>query len=1192
MPVLPAETSGPQVTVMTDALNHQQAYSAAQKAQADAALPEQSAWVEAHAGSGKTKVLIDRVARLLLRRADGRKGADPDTILCVTYTKAAANEMLGRLFKTLGSWSVARDHDLRSELAKLEQRAPESYSHEDLQAARALFARALETPGGLRIETIHAFCSRILRRFPLEAGVSPGFGEIEDRDADRIWSDSLKDEILEADRMAPDALGTLSEAGGGLGASVVLSSLRAHRSKLTGQDRAALQASLKDVLDAPNETVDEIIAEAVGSALPIAELRACLAGLNDLPKRGASDDKLFGALECLLSGAADADRWDACCSIFLKADGDFRASNPYTAGAAKGVPGLAGLFQMKDGDGSEVFRVRNVLKKLIARRAYERTAALLDVGLPVLEGYEAGKARRAALDFDDLIQHTKTLLTEDGVAEWVLYKLDGGLTHILLDEAQDTSPDQWVLINALVAEFRAGMGAERSIDPRTQFTVGDKKQSIYSFQGADPEQFLREKQAFAEAEHNLHGRANMPDMTMSFRSTPQVLAYVDAVFNQDGFDGDPFSQMPPDEADRLAHVARRDDQPGRVDLWPIEAHIDAEEGDPWDAPLDHISESSPKNRLARRIASEIASMIARGDPVWEEKPQPDGKRKWTKRPARADDFLILVRKRGVLFEALIRALKAEHLPVAGADRLVLLDHIGVQDCLNLIRFALFPDDDLTLAEILRGPFCGLVDDDNELFQLANGRGKGEPLWQRLGASTEPRFANAKAFCQSLLDARHMPAFDLMMQVLATRGSDGLSGFDKLIQRLGEPARDPVNALLGRAFGFDMGEAASLQAFLAEIESDTSQLKRDLAEADGEIRVMTVHGAKGLQAPIVILPDTTAGEQADKAGLFMVDGEIPVYSARKADDPPVIASLRQQRSAAQARESRRLLYVALTRAQDRLIIGGAFHGAKTQAGYAADSWYALCRTAMLGLTGEEDDGDTLTYGEVLPPLGKAIAADIGTANAPGWAYAPATESGPTRRITAPSRLLTDTAPVAKPFGKARAAALQRGRLIHMLLQYLPDLPEAERKPAAEAWLARHAELDASSQAEILSVTLAALNEPAFAAVFAPGGRSEAAIVGKIRKDGEDIIINGRVDRLLVTDSEILVIDYKTDRPAPTSAEAVDPSYLLQMAAYQLVLEKAWKGRKVRVGLLYTDGPKLFDLSETLLQNSRDRLAGSV
>ncbi|WP_169711810.1 double-strand break repair helicase AddA [Henriciella litoralis] len=1162
------------------------AFEAAQQAQRIAALPERSAWVEAHAGSGKTKVLIDRVARLLLRREDGRQGAAPDTILCITYTKAAANEMLSRLFKTLGDWSVADDEKLRDELSKLESRPVDAYQPEDLDAARALFANALETPGGLRIETIHAFCSRILRRFPLEADVSPGFGEIEDREADRLWAESLREQILHAHEYAPDALVTLSQIGGGNGAASVLSHLRSKAGRLAGADTDDLKHRVLAFLNAPEDSVDTLLQRALDADFQTIRVRSILAELQNIDKLGKADLTLLEKLPFIMSDASLEDRWATYASLFLTSSGDWRKTNPYTKPTGNALPALADLFQIKDGDGTETARFRALSRAIAARQCYEQTAALLDVGLPVLRDYAAGKTQRAALDFDDLILRTRDLLTAPGTAEWVLYKLDGGLTHILLDEAQDTSPDQWVLINALVEEFRAGKGADHKADPRTQFTVGDKKQSIYSFQGADPERFIHEKRRFIGAEEALHGQANLPAMTMSFRSTSEVLGFVDSVFNLDKFGGDPFSVTPPDEADTLQHVARRADEAGRVELWPIVQHTESEEDDPWDSPVDKLPEASPRNRLALNVATEIAAMIERGDPVWD---------RGDKRPVSPEDILILVRKRGPLFDALIRELKEQNLPVAGADRLVLLDHIAVQDCLNLLRFALFPSDDLTLAEILRGPFCGLVDDNNELFVLAHKRARGETLWDRLRTHTDPRFAAARAFCQSLLDNKHLPAFDFLSEVLNTRREDGRSGWDHIIQRLGEPARDPVNALISHALGFDMGEAASLQTFLAEIESDTSQLKRDLAEPNGEIRVMTVHGAKGLQAPIVFLPDTTGSDRADSSSLFMVEDDLPIFSASKSADPPELEPFRTARDTAQARESRRLLYVALTRAQDRLIIGGAFAGRRTGKGYSDDSWYALCRDAMLDLTGEAgeatDDDKVLTYGATLPPVSKDAAPKRPPPSAPDWARQPAAKDT-AQRISAPSRLLEDKARVAKPFGKARSAALERGRLIHTLLQYLPDLPEPARNEAATSYLERHTSLEPAARTEILQATLDTLATPGFAHVFAPGGRSEAAIVGTIDSGGSEIIINGRADRLVISDDEILIIDYKTDRPAPDSAEDVDAAYLLQMAAYQAVLEKAFKGRPVRPALLYTDGPRLIELSDSLLQNSRDRLASGL
>jgi len=800
-----------------------EAFEQAKRAQAAAANPAQSAWVEANAGSGKTKVLIDRVARLLLRRPeDGSPGASPSSILCITYTKAAANEMLSRLFGTLGDWSISSDDRLRTKLAGLEGRSDAAYTREDLKQARALFARALETPGGLRIETIHAFCARILRRFPLEAGVSPGFTEIEDDEANSIWQSVVDQHIQTAAVEYPQALLTLSEAAGGLGVSAALTTLKFKREALLAfsrqiQSGADPAATIRSAAGAPQDSPINLITAAMGADLPKAEIIDAVEELNAAPRK-ATDTKLFVGLCAMLDEPDPA----AAFELYLTAIGgkshDFSPkSNPYTAAVPKGGK-VVDLFSRDtrkgDPEGHEITRIKAVYDSLSAAKTAERTLALMQVGLPIVKAYAQQKRLRAALDFDDLIEKTRGLLTTSNAAEWVLYKLDGGLSHLLLDEAQDTSPPQWALINALVEEFQSGLGQGRTPRPRTQFVVGDPKQSIYSFQGANQEHFLAEGQTFLRREEPLaaeENRAvNKPEMAMSFRSTPEVLTFVDKVRELVPLTDAATDLQPPSDANLKPHEARRLNQPGRIELWPLEmpSATQNEETD-WTAPTDHIPANAPRRRLAQKIAGSVRSMIDRSETVWKE--QPD--RSWARQPIAPEDILILVRSRNELFEALIDSLKQENIAVAGADRLRLLDNLGVQDCLNLIRFALQPGDDLVLAEILRGPFCGLTDDNKHLFVLAHDRGTGITLWQSLEQNQDREFSAAKAFCQSILDAAHLPAFDFLTQVLTRRDANDLSGWDKLTQRLGEPVRDPVRALLMGALGHDMASPMSLQAYL-------------------------------------------------------------------------------------------------------------------------------------------------------------------------------------------------------------------------------------------------------------------------------------------------------------------------------------------------------------------------------------------
>lgn len=1182
-------------------------FAQAQGAQAQAADPARSAWVEANAGSGKTKVLIDRVARLLLRRPDGRPGAHPDSILCVTYTKAAANEMLSRLFSRLGDWSIADDEALRGKLAMLEGRDPRSYDRDALKQARSLFARALETPGGLRIETIHAFCARILRRFPLEAGVSPGFTEIEDREADQLWQAVLDAGVEAAATGAPEALLVLSRTAGGLGVKAALNLLKFKRGEMSAFARrlaaapdADMAALVKAALDAPEASSGAIIEAAMSRDFPRAQVIAACEELR-AASRKATDDKLLDGLSAMLEASDPQTQYSAYLDALAGRKHDWPPkSNPFTA-ALPASGQVVDLFWRKQGEseGSEITRMKAVQAQLAAAQAAERSLALLTLGLPIVADYHREKALRAALDFDDLIERTRQLLTRSGAAEWILYKLDGGLTHLLLDEAQDTSPPQWALINALVEEFQSGLGRDRINEPRTQFVVGDPKQSIYSFQGADQQHFLAESEAFLRREEPIaeaEGRAvNRPEMLMSFRSSPEILTFVDDVRARVPLTDAATDPLPPPDADLKRHQVRRANQPGQVELWPLHMPDPAVTPDTsWTPPVDHVRQDAPRRRLAADIARHIRQMIDDGETVWIE--QPD--RSWQRRAIQPQDILILVRSRNDLFEALIESLKQQSLPVAGADRLKLLNHIGVQDCLNLIRFALQPGDDLTLAEILRGPFCGLTDDDQHLFQLAHDRKRGVTLWQRLEAATDPCFAAARQACLQLLAAKHLPPFDFLTLHLTASDGEGLTGWDRLVQRLGEPVRDPVRALVSRALGFDMREAASLQAFLAEIEADNVELKRELGQPDGAIRIMTVHGAKGLQSPIVFLPDTVGATKSTDDPIFLGRDATPLYAPSKQFDCPVTAELRALKNIANERESRRLLYVALTRASDRLIIAGAGLG-NSKTGYAKTSWYRWCLTAMLALTGDPPAPDDalqvlegkLTFGAPAPRMEAFQIAANAPIEAPAWLGRPAGDPAPPMRLAAPSRLLEDNAPVAAPFGRARSKALRRGTLIHALLQSLPGLQADARVEAAKRFLARDPDLNEDEREEIRAVTLATLDHKAFAQVFAPGGRNEVAIVGTL-PGGQ--LVNGRVDRLIITETEIYIIDYKTDRPAPKSSAGIGTAYVAQMAAYRAVLQQIYADhvRPVHCALLYTDGPRLIRLEPDLMSDSLNSVRSAV
>lgn len=1123
-----------------------EAYDQAERSQRIAADPGRSVFVTANAGSGKTKVLIDRIARLLLA------GGKPDSFLCITYTKAAAAEMQRRLFERLGGWSVLADDQLAVQLQLLTnaREAPEAAA---LARARALFAEALETPGGLKIQTIHAFCERLLGRFPLEAGVAPGFDILDDVAAAEIIARTFEDLVSPTSppevRAAHDHLAArrADQAFQGL-----IKDLVGKRAQIAvpGAELAAALASVQRRHGDPGT--------------PEAETAAALAAtpFDRYPdwagrlRRGGSRD---GDVADRLLAAEAARAWEVLRDIVLTEKGEARSRASGFWVSAKLRKDDPGLLEALD---AEADRLTLAHQRITAAERCADAKALL-VLVSALNGrYEARKHRRGALDFDDLIAQARALLERADAAPWVLYKLDGQIDHILIDEGQDTSPSQWALVRPLQEEFFAGVGARDDARPlRTVFAVGDPKQSIFGFQGAAPDQFLNESQALAQRAAAADRPFAAPDLTMSFRSSPEILTLVDAVF-----DGGVALLGPPLGADQTTHVSWRADEPGRVELWPVAPVPQKPDVQPWTAPLDSEQSSSAPADMAQALAATVRRWIDNREGVWD---------RGQLRPMRPGDVLGLVRTRGRVFRELLRAFKQAGLPVAGADRMVLREELAVEDLLALARLALDPSDDLTLAAVLKGPLIGLLDDNTDLFPLAYGREPGETLWSRLNAASEPRFVAVAAYLSQVIARRGASPFGFFAPLLESACPMGPSGWRAMQERLGIAARDPLEEVLSRAQTSPARGAASLPAFLAQIDADDTPLKREMEAAGDAIRIMTVHGAKGLEAPVVLLADTATRDNSTRkdTGVFLgPDG--PALSPGKAADDDTVRALRANAEAANEREQNRLLYVALTRARDRLIVCGAASGQNATTA-APGSWHTQVEAAMarLGAPLDTPFGPGWQLGPVLPAARDGPATTT-TAPLPAWA-APLPVTAVETALR-PSR--ASEGPALGPTGVSLQRR-RRGVLVHGLLHRLADLDAKAREAAAAAWLARQG-VDPASAEALIAETLAVLDEPAFAAAFAPASRGEVPIVGTVL--GRPV--RGVVDRLAVSVTEVLVIDFKTDRPAPREVAAVPRAYLQQMALYAGVLGAALPGRTVRCALVWTEAPRLLALPDKALADS--------
>ena len=1122
--------------------------------QSSASDPSASAWVTASAGAGKTRVLTDRVLRLLLA------GTPPGKILCLTFTKAAAAEMRIRVTQRLGEWAVMDEGPLGIDLRSLTMAAkPDG---ELVAKARRLFAAVLDVPGGLKIQTIHAFCESLLARFPLEIDLTSHFQVAEEALAEEILL-AARDHVLRTVRGDPEKIAALSALTRRLNEDQFTEVMK----KLSG-DRARLDRLLKDGVGAVNDRTRKMLGVSAGETSQSIAALACADAAFDA-------DGLLAATAALTKGKKTDIQRAQTIGAWLGQDREGRHQHfaAYVLAFLKKDEGKNENGLVRDGLATkkvketspeseavlriEAARVELVTQRMRAADVADGTAALLEIGRDLHDRYEREKSRQAVLDFDDLILRARELLKKPGIGPWVLFKLDGGIDHILIDEAQDTSPEQWDLIAAIAEEFFSGEDAQQA--QRTVFAVGDAKQSIYGFRQADPWAFAKWREAFGAKVQAAELKWRPRELAMSFRSTGPILRAVDAIFAQDTAK----SGLLIAESKVRHHVARKG-QAGSVELWPVEPAHTGDGADAWVPPRDQQQPASASATLADRIATTVKNWIG-------SEPLPARGRE-----VRAGDVLILVRRRTTKFvQELSRALKARGVEVGGSDRMVLSDQLPVMDLAALARFVLLPEDNLNLAVVLKSPFIGLG--EAALFDLAHHRAGS--LWRelRVRAGDRDDFGQAYRILSELLArADTMPPYQFFAEFLATGGRR------QIVQRLGAEANDPIDELLAAALEFERTHPASLQGFLNWLDKSDTDIKRDLEAGRDEVRIMTIHGAKGLQAPIVILPDTCSPPITYDPVLWDDDGKAMVLRPNKKLADVRSKRLMEAADQKQFEEYHRLLYVALTRAEDRLIICGW----ETKTARKASCWYNLIESGLKNVTGgEPQGGGTRRWSQEQtgePDMPESREAAVSSAPpAPLWVAATAAPEEPRPpKPLAPSRPRGEEPPVVSPLsGPGPAGGLRRGVLIHRMLQLLAEVPDDRREAAAAKFFAAAggSDFDDPATGEMVTTTLAVLRDEAFAAIFGPGSRAEVSVAGKVG----GIVLAGQIDRLLVTDHEILIVDFKTRRPAPATTAEVPAIYMRQMAAYRGAIQAIYPGKPVRCALLWTDGPLLMALADQAL-----------
>ena len=1125
-------------------------------AQAAAVDPGVHASLSASAGTGKTQVLTGRVLRLLL------SGAAPESILCLTFTKAGAAEMANRIGAQLASWVRMPENDLKKDLFALGE-SDDPVTH---QRARRLFAKVLDAPGGLRIQTIHSFAQALLASFPEEAGIAPGFRPIEGRAEQELARTTLAALLAEAEASGNggllDDVQRLSLRSGEDGAvGYLMRCARAPEAMAAFGPSESIEPLLRRVMELPEESLDDYLAHHCGDDRFDCDLLRAIAEAN---RRWATSTgtKVVDTVDRWLTmdGTARAQALPELALIVFTGSGDLRK---VTAGQRGADPDYDRHAEQLAAAIAELLRIQN------GARLAADMAAGLRAGQAFAAAYAAAKRSAGVADFDDLIAWTRKLLSQPGIGEWVRFKLDRRTDHLLIDESQDTNRAQWDIVQALGEEYFSG-SSEADERHRTIFIVGDFKQAIFRFQGTDPREFKRAADWLRDHSQALRDAAATADdpwtppeyrdlsIESSFRSAPAILDVVDAVIVEVG----PAAMGLPDTPN--PHRAHFDRRPGEVVLLKPFAVEDTTEED---------GEEGWIGEDARLYAGELAREVRR----WlDDKPV----LATTRQPLSPGDILILVRSRAEMASLIVARLFEEGVPVAGIDRLHLHKPLAVKDLLAAVQFAVQPLDDLNLANLLVSPLVGW--DQDRLRELAYGR--KQPLWAALGAraAEAPEFTAARELLGSLLT---MADYTTPHRFLETILSGPIDGRRKLYARLGQAARDPVEELLSSALEFERAEAGSLDRFLAWFNSGDVEIKRDPSAPANAVRVMTVHGAKGLEAPVVLLADATADPSRLGGPARTLDfplprvGKAPLLRPRKAERMPPFETLIADEEAADLQEHWRLLYVALTRASERLVIAG-LDTSNSRGEMPENCWHVQVQRALmrLGATPQPRDawGEAVTYRGSVPASAvraKPAPEPIPTAVVPDWARSPAPAEARPPRPLAPSAILDDKQPSPPP-GPAQVEAARRGILLHRLFERLPGVDPGLRRESALRWLEHSAGIaDAARRVELADAACAIIADPAFAELFGPASLAEAPIAATL-DDGR--VVAGTVDRLLIGPDRVQVIDFKTGVRVPGSEADVPPAHFAQMRAYADALRVIFPDREIEAALLYTAGPSLVTL----------------
>jgi len=1095
-----------------------------------------SLWISANAGSGKTSTLTERVVCLLL------EGVMPERIVCITYTKAAAGEMRHRVLSLLQQLLLAAPEVMEARAARILGRTPSAV---ELGRARHLYGQVLDsTSGGIQLTTIHGFCQDILRRFPMEAGLAPHFTLLEGSAEERMLA-TAKHRLQ---HMGEDAESELAAAFACVGERS-----SEHRfgdvmddiiKKRVAWERLWRQADVNlmrtRIWAAHGLSADDTHASICDAlcSLPNAENSGDIcAGLGELLGHKNKGEQTLGTtlaawLEAplehrgaLLPGLRKA---------FLTNEGTLRARLVNDKEFPKGTP----LRDALDRLAAAVFDSE---QRVSALSCAEESLAVATIARELLEQYRHVKEAAQAIDFEDIIARTGELLADPTMLGWVMSKLDHRIDHILLDEAQDTSATQWQLAYTLAEELIASNGGIGSDGlPRSLLVVGDEKQSIYSFQGAEPQLFARNRERFCALLKDSQAPLTFDTRARSYRSAEAIINLVNTVTTM------PDVAAALSTGERIPHEVHHQHYAGLIQCYALVQGQEREKPTPLIIPQEYAMQASSARLLAEHIAATIRTWLDNGRTIAS-----------LGRPVVPGDILILLRTRGPVFLALLRALQRLKIPVAGLDRLTLSENLAVRDLLALMAWCDNRADDMALAQVLRSPLIGMTEDG--LREAAFGR--DGPLHARTALPQLDRW----------FGLRHATPYDFLTEVLEVSGTR-----QEFARRFGAEIHEVLDELKSQAASMPAGMALTLSNFHDWMARSAREIKREQDAGDvPHVRIMTVHGAKGLESPIVVLPDTTSVPDTSREIAFFHEAPdrpaVPLLAfTEPAKMAPLLQQVKESRKASILAEYQRLLYVAITRPRHELHVFGSIGKNKMN----EQCWYETISKALRSRGAEDADG-VLTLRDARPAVPAAPkVASISPAPLPAWAREPAPDRVSAEAVLSPSQM---TVAIVSPYvASAGKDVRERGVRIHRVLELLDAASDA----AAIRRLVRHVAPDWIDD-ECMAVTkeISALHRE-YHWLWEHARLPEAGIMGTLMVDGRPRAVNGQVDLMVHTPDATIILDYKTARHMPASPADVSLTYLLQLAAYRDLVREIYPGKPVRCAILWTHGPRLMWLDEAV------------